>query len=372
MKINVNYATGLVLSKDVYSTERPLLLMAEGRQLDKKSIENLKKHGITEVDVDLTNIPENFIEELESSMLYAISGAKFSEVVTIANTLEQIVPYLEDYTIDTTKYAMTDPKTISPLLLTINSVIPAIKVASCYNKNQKKSDQLPIKDVAIAVMLQDIGYLCSSNAMYLLSINGKFNSEYEKLIQKYPELKPVYLEEYHKEAHPLYSHYIMRGEYISDIAETAVLYHNEMYQNSSNGVLKTNLKEEALEQPIAIKIAMIIKVVDAYNKILYAGKKYNKDYPFEIVPKYLEAFVANGTLSPEFVNILKEVMPLYPVGMNVALSDGTTAKVVAYDKDNMLNPTIADLNGEVIEDTNDLKVAYPLGDIVDFKRSKRL
>ena len=349
MKINVNYAMGLTLSKDIFSRERPILLMAEGRVLDKKSIENLKKHGITDVDVEMEYVPKEFLEELESSMIYAISAGKYSEVVAIAKTLEEIIDYIDEVVIDTTKYATTDPKQVSPLLLTVNSVIPALKVASCYNKNQKKSEQLPIKDVAIAVMLQDIGYLCSSNSMYLLSINGKFNTEYEKLRIKYPELKAEYLEEYHKEAHPLYSHYIMRGEYISDTAEQAVLYHNEMYQNASNGLLKTNLKDEALEQPIPAKIAMIIKAVDAYNKILYAGKKYNKDYPFEIVPKYLEMFVANGTLSPEFINILKEVMPLYPVGTKVALSDGTTAQVIEYDKDDMLNPTLSDLNGDLIE-----------------------
>ena len=70
--------------------------------------------------------------------------------------------------------------------------------------------------------------------------------------------------------------------------------------------------------------------------------------------------VADGTLSPEIVNILKEVLPLYPPGINVMLNDGTIAKVIRNDKNFPLKPKIATLRGRDIEYEDNLQVLYPL------------
>ena len=117
---------------------------------------------------------------------------------------------------------------------------------------------------------------------------------------------------------------------------------------------------------------MIIKSVDSYNKLLFNGNRVNPEHPFELVPKYLEMLVANGTLSPEFTNILKEVVPLYPIGSLVKLSDGTVAQVTRYSKSNILKPDIVDLNGQNISYTDDIYVAYPIGEIEEYKRPKHL
>ena len=65
-------------------------------------------------------------------------------------------------------------------------------------------------------------------------------------------------------------------------------------------------------------------------------------------------------------------MPLFPPQTTVKLSDGTIAEVESYNKDDMLNPKLRDLNGEEIEMIEGLKVAHPIKKISDTKRLKHL
>lgn len=371
MKLNIDYAKNLTLTKDIYSNDNFILLVPEGKTLTGDIIDKLKKHGISKVDVDVSSLNETFAS-LELDTIHAIVQANFNEIGVLANAYEEIALNIDEINIDMSKYINVKQSELSPLLLTIASLGPALKIAKYYNRNNSKSDQISLREVAIAVMLQDIGYLCSSKPLFMQSIRAAFEEDYNSLLIKYPNLSPDYLENYQKNAHPLYSYYLMKGQHLGDNAELAVLMHNEMYQNATNGLLLTNLKDEQEKNPKAAKIAMILKSVDAYNKLLYSGSKYNQDRPFEIVPKYLEILVSNGTLSPEFVNILKEVIPLYPIGTKVQLSDGTTAQVISYNKNNMLNPEIVDMNGEKIEDLDGVYVSYPLEQISDYKRPKHL
>lgn len=371
MKINILYARGLTLTKDVYNKENNILLVSEGKVLTQELIDKLKKHGISDVDIDITEVPTICSRELEVDASKAIVNLNFNEIAAIASTYASMEEILDEIPVDMTKYLRDDIKIVTPLLLSTNSIIPALKIAKAYNRNVGKSEQIDLRELAIAVMCQDIGYILSNNEIYFQSVIARYNEEYQKLLLEYPELESDYINTYNKKAHAIYSHYLMKDHYLGTDAELAVLFHNETYQLSEYGILKTSLKAEE-KYTKAAKMAMILKAVDCYNKLLYTGRKQNPEYPFEIVPKYLEQLVANGTLSPEFVNILKEAVPLFPEGTNVMLSDGTVAQVSRYNKNDMLNPKIVDMNGNEIEDSEYLKVAYPIGELTNYKRPKHL
>ena len=92
-------------------------------------------------------------------------------------------------------------------------------------------------------MLQDIGYLCSSKENYFNAIKSTFIADFERLLLEYPNLPANGFDEYQKELHPVYSYYLIKDYQLGDSSEKGVLMHNEMYQYSNQGALKTNLKD---------------------------------------------------------------------------------------------------------------------------------
>lgn len=372
MIIDVQYAVGLTLNEDVYNRDKSLMLIPAGATIKENTVDKLKKHGVTTVRVNVDELKDTLPDMLLAHVMESISSGNITEVAQIANTFEEIAKSVSHINIDMTKYVNFPISTINPLLLSTLSIGPAINVVKYYNNNAGKANQLDIKEVVTAIMLQDIGYICSNSSIHFASINAAYKSDYERLLLEYPNLQENGLDGYQKELHPIYSYYLAKDNHLTDTIEKAILLHNEPYQDSTNGSLKTTLKTEEVRYPKAAKIAMIIKAVGVYNQLLFAGVKANPEYPFEVIPKYLDMLVANGTLSPEFVNILKEVVPLYPEGSLVKLSDGTVAKVTRFSKSNMLKPDIADLNDEPIDYIDDLKVAYPIREVEEYKRPKHL
>lgn len=371
MKIDINYAKNMILSKDVYNPSNSIMLIEEGTVITEELIDKLKQHGVTSIDVyheEKETLPENLLIDAYS----AIRECNINEVVHLASIIEEISNSVTYLSIDMSKYTNDKFKNINPLLLSILDIAPAINIVKYYNGTVNKTHQIAIKDIIISVMLQDIGYLCSSQKNYFNSIKSTFIADYERLLLEYPNLPANGFDEYQKELHPVYSYYLIKDHQLGDSCEKGVLMHNEMYQYSNQGALKTNLKDEEVRFPKAAMIAMIIKAVDSYNKLLFNGNRVNPEYPFESVPKYLEVLVANGTLSPKFTNILKEVVPLYPIGSLVKLSDGTIAQVVKYSKSNILQPDIIDLNGEPISYSEDIYVAEPIENTEEYKRPKHL
>lgn len=360
MNIDIDYAISLKLAENVYQqTGNKALLLECGTILTEDIIAKLKIQGVKEVYVNVDDLQETFTEQLQEKVTNSILEHDFNAIKKLANTYLKIADSVDIIKHDMSKYVKF--KEVTPLILSVLSTNFAVSLTKKYNETFGHNHAIDISKIACAAMLQDIGLTVSDNKPFFNSIHLTYQSDYEHLQIKYPALSPDALKVYDKDFHPLYSYYIVKGNHFDTLVERTLLFHNEVYRidemKETSGILNISL---ATLDDLAATMAMILKAAEIYNRLLFAGKNYNEEKPFALIPKQLDMMVANGVLSPEIVNILKETLPLYPVGSHVMLSDGTIAKVIGTNSHFMLKPKIADRAGNEIEYEQNLEVLYPL------------
>ena len=89
MKIDINYAKNMILSKDVYNPSNSIMLIEEGTVITEDLIDKLKQHGVTTIDVyheEKETLPENLLIDAYS----AIRECNINEVVHLASIIEEI------------------------------------------------------------------------------------------------------------------------------------------------------------------------------------------------------------------------------------------------------------------------------------------
>lgn len=356
MKCSINDAEGKTLKKNVYSNITEEILYHKNNVLSKSEIEVLKNHDIKEVEVLKGEDVSSFSDAIDDSIYEFLKTINFDLLDDIVSLYEESISQNEVLKNDMTIYVKTTRDEITPKLLTVLNTNFAVTIANAYNKSHSKKECIDISELIKTSIIQDIGLVCSANKLYLDNLSSKFDEDIKLLKDKYESINGECLSYYDISMHPVYSYYMAKNANLSNSICNSVLLHEELYERNEeaqNTPLNTSLKEENNV------IATIIKVADSYNRLLFALVQQNKENPFISITKHLDKLVANGTLSPEIVKLLKYVIPVYQLDSKVLLSDGTIARVCELNPNDISSPRLIDLNGEYIND-KEISISYPL------------
>ena len=100
---------------------------------------------------------------------------------------------------------------------------------------------------------------------------------------------------------------------------------------------------------MASLMAMIIRVCDIYDELLYEGPKKNKVMPFASIPKVINLLVSKDYIYGDAVKLMFEYIPLFRIGSIVRLSDNRLAIVSRVEPDNQFSPTCVDFDYRYID-----------------------
>lgn len=345
MKLDIKYLVpGMELVADVYPEHNPnVYLLGRGKVLTSKDITSLRQKGITTVDVRIDDYSQTFNDVFQEMVKETIANHKLEAIKDIALKYKEIADMTEDYRIDMKKYLTHD---MNPKQHGVNTVNMAIALAGTYNRIVGKSDQIPIERMAEAAMLQDIGRLAKDERV-LISLDSRYSNFVKKLRQKYPNIPEDILENYRSEYHALYSYLLVKDSNLESSVTRAILFHHEREKGTKGpiGVELSTLSEDGL----STKMSMILKLCDMYDILLYQGKERVPEMPFKEIPQAIDKMVANGFVNPYWANMIKMVVPVYPNGVRVELSDGTIGIVYSQNSNDMLRPVVRDLKHNIIE-----------------------
>lgn len=92
----------------------------------------------------------------------------------------------------------------------------------------------------------------------------------------------------------------------------------------------------------------ILRICTHYNNLLYKSKLQNVEQPFGKMNTYLDTMVAHGLSDVYWTKMIKQVVPVYPLGEKVELSDGTIGIVAEQNSLDITNPKVVDLEGNEV------------------------
>lgn len=228
----------------------------------------------------------------------------------------------------------------------VNTINIAIIVTSKYNELSKKEKKIPIRDIALSSIMQDIGRSAKDEFIFN-RLKNKYDHVIEGLIEEYPNITREVFLEYNSKYHPVYSYLTSLNYDINDNIRKSILLHHEK-ENGDNSLLGVPLSTQP-EGELYVDMARILKLSDLFDILIAKNIQDNPDNPFKDLGKQIDKMVSSGFVNAKMTNILKNMIPLYQVGTKVLLSDGTIGLVASNDANNYNNPIITDLKGEYID-----------------------
>lgn len=186
-------------------------------------------------------------------------------------------------------------------------------------------DKENIKYLSEAAIAHDLGK--SKIPKEILNKHGKLTDEEYKIMQAHPEKSVEILNQ-----SPMISAYVKQ----------AVLMHHENENGSGYP-----LHKEGKDIPL---LAKIIHVVDVYDA-LTSRRPYKDPYPPANAYEYLVGGAGN-LFDRKVLDAMETVIPAYPTGINVILSNGQPG-IVARHTDNIMRPVVKLYSDGTFVDLND-------------------
>ncbi len=312
---------GMVLSKAIYDEDHRRLL-APNMELTDEFIGRLKERGLAGfyIEDDLTKdiiIKEAIPEELRSKAVDCLVRQDIDATVGVAS---QIVDELRSS--DVISIDLIDLRTFDEYTYrhSVNVAVLSTIVGIGMNLNNQT-----LLELCTAAILHDLGKLEVDQD--IVHKPGRLTK------QEYEIMK---------------THSFMSYERIKDKPEitartkAAVLYHHENFDGTG---YPKGLKGDEIHL-----LARIIHVVDVYDALTTA-RPYKSAYtPLESMD-YLVSGI--GTMfDGDVVNAFKRLVPIYPKGFSVALSNGEDAIIVENHMEDMSRPIVRTYDGETIDLAN--------------------
>lgn len=344
-----NLTAGMILLEDLILDSKNCVSLPAGHALTKRDIVRIEERGIPEVNIKIDDKYNTFNSSFNTLVLETLTSNDFEKMTRLASIYEEIIKSTEVLQYDIGSYL--NMENYNHLVNTINI---AVIVTKKYNELSEKEKNIPIKDIALASLMQDIGR--SAKDPYILSrLSNKYESVIDDLILEYPNVNKEIFTNYDSKYHPVYSYLISLNYDINESVRKAILLHHEKEsgENSLLGKPLSTFEESALY----IDMAKILKLADLYDILIAKNVNDSPNLPFSEVGKQIDKMVSSGFVNAKLTNILKTMIPLYQVGMKVLLSDGTIGLVEENDANNYSNPIITDLKGKYIDlDKEDIKI----------------
>lgn len=334
-----NLTAGMTLLEDLSLDKNGDYLLNSGHVLTKRDIVRISERGIETVNVKINDKYNTFNSSFNTLVLEIITSNDFEKMQKLSEIYEEIVKSTDIFQYDIGSYFKESYNHL------VNIINIALIVASKYNDLAKKDKKIPIKDLALAAIMQDIGR-SAKDEFILNRLRNKYDNIINSLIDEYPNINNEVFLEYNSKYHPVYSYLISLNYDLNDNIRKSILLHHEK-ESGNNSLLGTPLN--TLPEELYVDMARILKLADLFDILIAKNIQDNKDQPFEYLGKQIDKMVSSGFAEAKMTNILKNMIPLYQVGTKVLLSDGTVGLVESNDANNYNNPNITDLKGEYID-----------------------
>ncbi len=300
--VNVqNLQPGMLLAKDIVSTNRALMLK-RGIPLNEPTIKRLEEQGyagayIADIFSEDIEYSEAISDELFTKGLDAVKEENIGSIVNVAASIVSEVSGRKDMTLDLFDLRSTDEYTFH------HSVNVAVFSVVVGQKMGLYEDDLRL--LSQAAICHDLGKIKIEDS--ILNKNGRLTDEEYEQIKKHPE----------------YSNEILKNNpEVSAVVRQAVLCHHE---NENGSGYPRGL--EGKQIPILSKIIHVVDVYDALTN----KRPYKEPYAPVDALDYLAG--GKGVLFDEkVVEAALQVIPAFPPGIDVLLSNGERALVVRNSK----------------------------------------
>lgn len=334
---------GMVLKEDLLADNgiETAPLLPAGKEITFQDIARLKKHQIESVKVE--EYDETFFNTFRKFAISNIKSYNIPSVSFVAEMYKYIAEKTSDFKFDMTRYLNEDFEVNNH---SVNVANMAVALATKYNQSAAKTDKIDIKEMAEIAMLSEYGRL-AKNPVILNKLKKDYGGRIEAIRKVYPNLPKDAFDTYYHELSQFYAYFILKGSSnFSNTQLTAILLDQEK-EKDKNGPLGIELgKEDPMH--MSVKMAKILRICKNYDRLLYRSKEYNIDQPFGKMNNYLDKMVASGLSDAYWTKMIKQVVPIYPLGEKVELSDGTIGVVAEQNSLDITNPKVIDLNGNEV------------------------
>lgn len=318
---------GMQLAKAIFNDDG-LVLINEGVQLTKKMIERLVNMGITYVYIKDSRtedivIPEVLTEETRrlametikeqfsklsdsGKLLHAVQDPKF--IKSFKKSVECIIEDLNNF--QGVMSALTNMYSYDQYTFThsLHVTIYSITLAMAKNYSEKQ-----ILEIGLGAMLHDIGKLTTPHE--ILTKPGKLTEEEFAIIKEHPTTGFEILRKIHE---------------VPFVCAHCAYQHHERENGSG---YPRGLKDKEIHE-----YAKLIGLCDVFDA-LTSHRSYRKAMPAHQAMEII--FAGSGTLfQKELVELFRDTISLYPVGMTVKLSDGSIGVVIALNKSLPSRPVV--------------------------------
>lgn len=335
MKISSKYLHyGMELNEDIKE-----LNLFNGQVLLNESINILKENNYDYIDIKVSSEFDTINLVIRRLIKNILESDNIDELHDLSLFLKEIVASSKELKFDTGIYLRSDDNHV------VNTIIIASLLAKKYNDVTEHDMQVDLESTIYAAILADIGRRAKTPDT-LKFLNKEYKSEIKEFKKLVPDLKSSILSEYDSKYHPIYSYFFCKYYKTSDNVKMAVLLHHEK-ESGTSSLLNTPLDSQ--ESNEYARIARILKLADLFDIIYRNNVLSNQSDPFSNIGRQIDTIVASSFVNARLANILKTIIPIYQIGMRVQLSDGTIGVVSDNDANDYNNPTLVDLNGEVID-----------------------
>ncbi|MDE6141112.1 MAG: hypothetical protein K2G03_00775 [Bacilli bacterium] len=319
-------------------------LMPGGKVITVEDIARLKRHKIEKIVIEEYN--ETFFDLFREFASSTLKTYNVSSISHIARIYEYIVNRTRDFKFDMTEYLDEEKESMSLFKHDVDVASMAVALAAKHNKTVTADERIDIQEMAEAALLKDVGLRAN-----FPTILKKIKSNYAPLLSKYKEIYPNLpddvLDNFYPEFRPFYSYLILKGSKLNNTQITSILLHNEK-EVGTNGPLGIEMSKQDSKLQ-SVKMAKILKMCQTYDLLLRRAKAENPEQPFGHINKTLDKMVASGLLDPYWKKMISLIVPLYPLGEKVELSDGTIGVVSRHNEFDMSKPYVSDLNGNEVD-----------------------
>lgn len=315
---------GMILGRKIHTRNKATLL-EKGVELTPKFIERLRKDGylgayITDAFSKDIKVAETVSEQTIEAAIDAVANVDIDNILRAASNLIMEISALEEISLDLLDIRSYDDYTYHHTVnVAIYSVAVAIKMGLSLNQ---------LNEVAISALCHDLGKTRIDTA----------------ILNKKDRLTDAEFEEIRR--HPQYSYELISSNPLVNMKiRQAVLSHHENENGSGYPYGKTGE-----EIPLYAKIIHAVDVFDALTS--------NRPYKDPCAPIEALEYLIGGEgilFDSKVVETVQAVIPPYPPGMDVILSNGERA-VVTEHTSQTLRPRIKIYEtGKVVDLSRDLR-----------------
>ncbi len=284
-------------------------MLQKGIVLSGVNIERLKTNGylgayITDSISEDIEIEETVNEKTFEEGITAVADADVGMILDVAKKIVDDISKLDRISVDMLDLRSFDDYTYHH---SVNVAVYSVAVAAKMDLPEEK-----IQEIAVAALCHDLGKIKIGPA--IINKKGRLNDEEFEEIRRHPQYSYDMLYENHM---------------VSSSVRQAVICHHENENGSGYPYGR-----EGDEIPLAAKIIHAVDVYDA----LTSRRSYKEPYS----PVDALEYIIGGQdilFDRKVVDIMQTVIPAYPPGMDVMLSNGQRAVVSAHTTE-ALRPVI--------------------------------